>query len=78
MGKPYFTGIERIPYTGPGGSEPLAYHWYDADRVVLGNFVIAGEQYLDAVRWQPDQRYWASLGINPRLETPIMDSLAAE
>jgi xylose isomerase len=36
MGKPYFAGIERIRYTGPGGSEPLAYHWYDANRVVLG------------------------------------------
>ena len=36
MSEPYFTGIGRIPYTGPERSEPLAYHWYDADRVVLG------------------------------------------
>ena len=27
---------ERIPYTGPDGDEPLAFHWYDADRVVAG------------------------------------------
>ena len=36
MSEPYFAGIGRIPYAGPEGSEPLAYHWYDADRVVLG------------------------------------------
>ena len=36
MSEPYFAGIERIPYAGPEGAEPLAYHWYDADRVVLG------------------------------------------
>ncbi len=33
---------------------------------------------FDAVRWQPDQRYWAALGIDPRLDTPTMDELAAE
>ncbi len=33
---------------------------------------------FDAVRWQPDQRYWAALGIAPRLNTPTMDALAGE
>ncbi|MFH1746334.1 MAG: hypothetical protein ABIG44_04745 [Planctomycetota bacterium] len=33
---------------------------------------------FDAVRWQPEQRYWAALGINPYLQTPTMDALAAE
>ena len=33
---------------------------------------------FDAVRWQSDQRYWAALGIEPRLDTPTMDALAAE
>jgi xylose isomerase len=27
---------ERIPYVGPDSDEPLAFHWYDADRVVAG------------------------------------------
>lgn len=36
MAEPFFADIEKIAYTGPDGSEPLAYHWYDADRVVLG------------------------------------------
>lgn len=33
---------------------------------------------FDAVRWQPDQRYWKALGIEPRLNTPTMDALAEE
>jgi xylose isomerase len=36
MSEPYFTGIDRVRYLGPDATEPLAYHWYDADRVVLG------------------------------------------
>jgi xylose isomerase len=27
---------EPIPYVGPAGDEPLAFHWYDADRMVAG------------------------------------------
>jgi hypothetical protein len=33
---------------------------------------------FDAVRWQPEQRYWAGLGIDPGLNTPTMDQLAGE
>jgi xylose isomerase len=32
----YFDGIEPIGYEGPETDEPLAFRWYDADRVVLG------------------------------------------
>jgi xylose isomerase len=33
----FFTDVtERIPYVGPDGDDPLAFHWYDADRVVAG------------------------------------------
>jgi len=28
--------IDRIPFQGPEGDAPLAYRWYDADRIVLG------------------------------------------
>ncbi len=27
---------ERVPYAGPDTDDPLAFHWYDADRVVAG------------------------------------------
>jgi xylose isomerase len=32
----YFPGIGRIRYEGPGTDNPLAYRWYDQDRVVGG------------------------------------------
>src|ERR1035437_4333181 len=32
----YFTGIDKIRYAGPQATEPLAFKWYDKDRVVLG------------------------------------------
>jgi xylose isomerase len=33
----FFTEIgERIQYEGPDSDNPLAFHWYDADRVVAG------------------------------------------
>lgn len=32
----YFPGIERIPFDGPDSDNPLAFAWYDADRVVRG------------------------------------------
>jgi xylose isomerase len=33
----FFTDVtERIPYVGPDSDEPLAFHWYDRDRVVAG------------------------------------------
>jgi xylose isomerase len=33
----FFTEVtDRIPYVGPESDEPLAFQWYDADRVVAG------------------------------------------
>ena len=34
--KEFFKGIGHIKYEGVGTSNPLAYHWYDADKVVAG------------------------------------------
>jgi len=37
MSEPFFPDVtERIPYGGPDGDDPLAFRWYDADRVVGG------------------------------------------
>jgi xylose isomerase len=36
MTKPFFEGVEPIRYEGPETQEPLAFRWYDPDRVVLG------------------------------------------
>jgi xylose isomerase len=32
----YFQGIGKIPYEGPGSDNPLAFRYYDEDRVVAG------------------------------------------
>ena len=32
----YFAGIDKIRYAGPQSREPLAFKWYDKDRLVLG------------------------------------------
>ena len=32
----YFSGIGKIRYEGPESGNPLAFRWYDAERVVLG------------------------------------------
>jgi len=36
MTAPYFAQVGAIRYEGPESRNPLAYRWYDADRVVLG------------------------------------------
>ena len=36
MPAPYFANIGPIRYEGPESRNPLAYRWYDADRMVLG------------------------------------------
>ena len=34
--KEYFAGIEEIKYEGKGSKNPLAFKYYDKDRVILG------------------------------------------
>jgi xylose isomerase len=34
--KEYFKGISQVAYEGPQTDNPLAFRWYDADRVVAG------------------------------------------
>jgi xylose isomerase len=36
MTKPFFPDVESIPYEGPESDNPLAFRWYDAERVVRG------------------------------------------
>jgi len=32
----FFAGLTRVRYAGPDSTDPLAYRWYDPDRVVMG------------------------------------------
>ena len=34
--EPFFGNIDAIAYEGPDSDNPLAFRWYDADRVVMG------------------------------------------
>ena len=36
MAKEYFAGIGKIPFEGTATKNPLAFHYYDAEKVVLG------------------------------------------
>ena len=36
MSKEYFPGIGKIQYEGPESKNPMAFHYYDAERVVAG------------------------------------------
>ena len=49
MAEPFFAGIEKIPFVGPDGTEPLGFRWYDAERIVLGKTM--REQLRCAVCW---------------------------
>ena len=36
MAKEYFPTIGKIPFEGAESKNPLAFHYYDANRVVMG------------------------------------------
>ena len=36
MSKTYFHGVDPIRFEGPQSHNPLAFRWYDKDRMVLG------------------------------------------
>ncbi len=36
MTAPFFADVDRIAYEGPDSDNPLAFRWYDTDRVVAG------------------------------------------
>lgn len=52
----YFARIEPIRYEGPDSKNPLAYHWYDKDRIVMGKRI---EDHL-----RPAVCYWHSFCWN--------------
>ena len=36
MAKEYFPNIGKIPFEGPDSKNPMAFHYYDANKVILG------------------------------------------
>ena len=56
MTTPFFADVDRIRYEGPDSDNPLAFRWYDADRVVAGRTM--AEQLRFAVS------YWHSFAAD--------------
>lgn len=54
--KEYFTGIGQIKYEGPKTDNPLAFRWYDADKVIAGKPMKAWLPFAGA--------YWHSFCAN--------------
>jgi xylose isomerase len=52
MTKPFFESVTKIRYEGPESDNPLAFHYYDAERVVLGKTM--------AEHLRPAVCYWHS------------------
>lgn len=52
--KEYFKGIGQIPFEGPESDNPMAFRWYDANRVIQGKTM--QEHLRFAVAW------WHTLG----------------
>lgn len=54
--KEYFKGIGKIGYEGPESDNPLAYRWYDAERVIAGKTMAEHLRFAVA--------YWHSFNGN--------------
>jgi len=69
MSRSWFPEVERIPYDGPASTRPLAYRWYDADRVVLGR-TMAEHLRIAVCQWHGFS--WAGLDMfgAPAFERP--------
>lgn len=55
-GKEYFSGINQIPFEGKDSKNPLAFKYYDADKIV------AGKKLTDHFRFAV--AYWHSFGAS--------------
>jgi len=54
--KPFFSSFEAVRFEGSDSKNPLAYRWYDANKIVLGKPL--GEHLRFAIA------YWHSLAMN--------------
>ena len=83
--EPFFPEVStRIPYEGPASDNPLAFRWYDADRIVAGRrmadhlrFAVC---YWHSFAWDGFDIFGAGTLDRPWHPTfaPTADPLAAE
>jgi len=77
----FFTDVPApIPYEGPESDNPLAFRWYDRDRVVLGrrmeDHLRFGVCYWHSFNWPGSDIFGAGTFDRPWLD-PDMDPMAA-
>src|SRR5688572_1256544 len=56
VSKEYFTGVGKINFEGPGSDNPLAFRWYDENKIVAGKPMKAWLRFSCA--------YWHSFNGN--------------
>ena len=84
--EPFFNDVDKIQYEGPASDNPLAFRWYDADRVVLGKTMAEhlrfGVCYWHSFAWDGTDIFGAGTLDRPwnpsaRTGDAAMDPLAA-
>lgn len=74
MTAPFFSAIERVGYQGPSGTDPLAYRYYDCDRIVLGkrmaDHLRIAVCYWHSVGWAGNDTFGGPTFRRPWLERP--------
>ncbi len=76
----FFTGVDRVRYEGPETDNPIAFRYYDADRVVLGkpmrDQLRMAVCYWHSFVWPGSDVFGAGTFDRPWLD-PGMDPMAA-
>ena len=50
MAKTYFPTVGKIPFEGPESKNPLAFHYYEPDRVTILSKAVVGGKLLTFLR----------------------------
>ena len=76
----FFNGIDKVQYEGPDSDNPLAFHFYDADEIVLGkrmeDHLRIAVCYWHSFTWPGSDVFGAGTFDRPWLD-PSMEPLAA-
>jgi xylose isomerase len=76
----FFTGIDKVQYEGPDSDNPFAFHFYDADEIVLGkrmeDQLRIAVCYWHSFTWAGSDVFGAGTFDRPWLD-PSMEPLAA-
>ncbi|MEN8233920.1 MAG: xylose isomerase [Actinomycetota bacterium] len=76
----FFEGVDQVRYEGPDSDNPLAFHYYDADRIVMGksmrDHLRMAVAYWHSFNWPGNDVFGAGTFDRPWLD-PSMDPMTA-